>query len=144
SEETNQPAAAIELPDGRILTGKTSSLLGASSALLLNSLKFLADIPDNVDLISPAIIKPIQELKVGHLKNRNPRLHLDEVLIALSIASTRSINAKKALEQLANLKGCQVHSTVILSQVDEKVFKKLGIELSCEPKYQIKRLYHPY
>lgn len=143
-EETgNQPACAIELTDGAVLTGKTSSLLGASSAMLLNALKYLAKIPDDVDLISPSLIKPIQNLKVGHLKNNNPRLHTDELLIALSIASTRSQNAQLAINELGNLKGCEAHSSVILSQVDEKVFRKLGINLTCHPKYQIKKLYHP-
>lgn len=143
-EQTNgQPACAIQLSDGKILTGKTSSLLGASSALMLNALKYLAGIDDCVDLISPSIIKSIQNLKVGHLKNSNPRLHTDELLIALTIASQRSQNVQLAMEQLDNLKGCEVHSSVILSQVDEKVFKKLGINLTCQPKYQIKRLYHP-
>ncbi len=138
-----QPACAIQLSDGKILTGKTSSLLGASSALLLNALKYLANIDDSVDLISPSIIKCIQNLKVGHLKNSNPRLHTDELLIALSIASQRSQNVQLAMDELDKLKGCEVHSSVILSQVDEKVFKKLGINLTCQPKYQIKKLYHP-
>lgn len=142
--QTNgQPACAIQLSDGKILTGKTSSLLGASSALLLNALKYLANIDDSVDLISPSIIKSIQNLKVGHLKNSNPRLHTDELLIALSIASQRSQNVQLAMDELDKLKGCEVHSSVILSQVDEKVFKKLGINLTCQPKYQIKKLYHP-
>lgn len=143
AQTNGQPACAIQLNDGKILTGKTSSLLGASSALMLNALKYLAGIDDSVDLISPSIIKSIQNLKVGHLKNSNPRLHTDELLIALTIASQRSQNVQLAMEQLDNLKGCEVHSSVILSQVDEKVFKKLGINLTCQPKYQIKKLYHP-
>lgn len=139
----NQPACAIELSDGTILTGKTSSLLGASSAMLLNALKYLAGLPDNLDLISSSIIKSIQNLKVGYLKNSNPRLHTDELLIALSIAAGRSPNVQLAMDQLSKLKGCEVHSSVILSHVDEKIFKKLGTNLTCQPKYQIKKLYHP-
>ena len=142
AEETNAPAAAIELPDGRIITGKTSSLLGASSAMLLNALKTLAGIDDNVFLISPQVIEPIQTLKVQHLGNQNPRLHTDEILIALSVCAVSDSNAKLALEQLKKLSGCEMHSSVILSQVDEKLLKKLGINLTCEPKYQTKKLYH--
>ena len=133
---TGLPAAAIELPDGRILTGKTSDLLGACSALLLNALKALAGIDDSVHLISPETIQPIQHLKVDHLGNRNPRLHTDEVLIALSICATTNPEAERAMEQLENLRGCEVHSTVMLSQIDEKVFKRLGINLTCEPNYR--------
>ncbi len=142
AEDTNEPAAAIELNDGRIITAKTSSLLGASSALILNALKTLANIPDEIELISPSVIRPICHLKVDHLKNKNPRLHTDEVLIALSISATRSKNAELAMEQLANLKGSEVHSTVILSQVDNKTFKKLGINVTCDAVYQTKQLYH--
>lgn len=140
--ETGLPAAAIQLNDGRIITGKTSSLLGASSALLLNSLKALADIPDEIDLIPSSLIVPIQHLKVDHLKNSNPRLHLDELLIALTISATMSPYAEKAMEKIDALKGAEVHSTVILSQVDEKVFKKLGINMTSNPVYQTKKLYH--
>ena len=142
AEDTKAPAAAIQLSDGRIITGKTSSLLGAASAMLLNALKALADIPDETDLISPSIIKPICHLKVDHLKNTNPRLHTDEVLLALTISSTRSKNAELAMEQLDNLKGCEMHSSVILSQIDNKTLKKLGINLTCEAQYQTKKLYH--
>ena len=129
------PAAAIELNDGRILTGKTSELLGSSSALLLNALKALAGLDDELHLISPETIQPIQHLKVDHLGNRNPRLHTDEVLIALSICAVTNPDAEKAMEQLGNLRGCEVHSTVMLSQIDEKVFKRLGVNLTCEPNY---------
>ncbi len=132
---TGLPAAAIELNDGRILTGKTSELLGSSSALLLNALKALAGLDDELHLISPETIQPIQHLKVDHLGNRNPRLHTDEVLIALSICAVTNPDAEKAMEQLGNLRGCEVHSTVMLSQIDEKVFKRLGINLTCEPSY---------
>ncbi len=132
---TGAPAAAIELGDGRIITGKTSSLLGASSALLLNALKALAGIDDSVHLISPTIIEPIQHLKVDHLGNRNPRLHTDEALIALSICAASDSKAELAMEQLDKLRGCELHSSVILSSVDEKVFRRLGINLTCEPAY---------
>ena len=135
---TGLPAAAIELNDGRILTGKTSELLGSSSALLLNALKALAGLDDELHLISPETIQPIQHLKVDHLGNRNPRLHTDEVLIALSICAVTNPDAEKAMEQLNNLRGCEVHSTVMLSQIDEKVFKRLGINLTCEPSYHSK------
>ncbi len=142
AEETGAPAAAIELPNGKCLTGKTSPLLGASSALLLNALKELAGIDDEVELISPTIIGPIQELKVNFLGNANPRLHTDEVLVALSICAATDERAKRAMEQLQNLKGSEVHSSVILSHVDKNVFRKLGVNLTCEPVYQTKKLYH--
>jgi len=142
AEMTGEPAAAIELPDGRIITGKTSTLLGASSAMLLNALKAMADIEDSVQLISPDTIGPIQTLKVNHLGNKNPRLHTDEVLIALSICASTDEQAKRAIDQLQNLKGSEVHSSVILSQVDINTFRKLGINLTCEPTYQNQSLYH--
>ncbi len=142
AEETGEPAVAIELDDGTIVTGKTSNLLGASSAMLLNALKKLAGIEKEVKLIAPEIIEPIQKLKVGHLGNRNPRLHTDEVLIALSICAVNEPKAALALKQLEKLKCCEVHSTVILSSVDENVFKKLGINLTCEAKYETKKLFH--
>ena len=136
AEETGLPAAAMELPDGTIVTGKTSNLLGASAALLLNALKALGGIQDELHLISPVVIDPIQHLKVDHLGNRNPRLHTDEVLIALSISAATSSVAELAMEQLSKLRGCEVHSSVILSAVDEKVFKRLGVNLTCEPRYK--------
>jgi len=136
AEITGRPAAAMELPDGRIITGKTSKLLGASSALLLNALKELGGIPDERHLISPLAIDPIQHLKVDHLGNRNPRLHMDETLIALSISAVNNKEAELAMEQLNKLRGCEVHSSVILSPVDEKVYKRLGINLTCEPRYK--------
>ena len=135
-EETGAPAAAMELPDGRIVTGKTSDLLGASSALLLNALKALGGMRDKLHLISPVVLDPIQHLKVDHLGNRNPRLHTDETLIALSISAATNPTAELAMEQLNALRGCEVHSTVILSAVDEKTFKRLGVNLTCEPKYK--------
>ena len=126
----------MELPDGSIVTGKTSSLLGASAALLLNALKTLAGIDDALHLIAPEVIDPIQHLKVDHLGNRNPRLHTDEVLIALSICAATDPTAELAMEQLNKLRGCEVHSSVILSSVDEKVFKRLGVNLTCQPRYK--------
>ncbi len=142
AERTGQPAAAIELTDGRVLTGKTSTLLGASSAMLLNALKELAGIPDEVNLITPEIIGPVQELKVSYLGGHNPRLHTDEVLVALSITAATETYARRAMAQLKNLRDCEVHSTVILSEVDENTFRKLGVNLTCEPRYQTKKLYH--
>jgi uncharacterized protein (UPF0371 family) len=142
AEETGAPAAAIELNDGRIITGKTSALLGASSALLLNALKAIAKIDQETDIISPEILAPIQRLKTENLGNHNPRLHTDEVLIALSISAVNNKEAKKAMEAVPSLRHTELHSTVILSQVDSSTFRKLGINLSCEPKYQTKKLFH--
>ena len=142
AEVTGEPAAAMELPGGEIITGKTSELLGASSALLLNALKKLAGLDDEVHLIAPTIIGPIQELKIKHLGNANPRLHTDEVLIALSICAATDEKARLAMEQLTKLQGSEVHSSVILSQVDKNIFRKLGTNLTCEPAYQTKKLYH--
>ena len=139
---TGFPACAIELPDGRIVTGKTSNLLGAISAAMLNALKALGNIDDEIELISPDIIEPVQDLKVNHLGNHNPRLHTDEVLIALSICAVTDPLAEIAMQQLEKLKDCEAHSSVILSQVDVNVLKKLGIRLTCEPTYQTKKLYH--
>ena len=135
--QTGGPAAAMELPDGTIVTGRTTDLLGASSALLLNALKYLSNLPDEMHLMSPVVLDPIQHLKVAHLGNRNPRLHTDETLIALSICAATNPLAELAMEQLSKLKGCEVHSSVILSPVDEKVFKRLGVNLTCEPKYSV-------
>ena len=135
AEETGKPAAAMELPDGRILTGKTSNLLGACAALLLNTLKALAGLEDGVHLIAPEVINPIQHLKVDHLGNRNPRLHTDETLIALSISAATNPMAEHAMQQLSKLRGCDVHSTVMLSPVDERTFKRLGVNLTCEPQF---------
>ena len=140
--DTGKPAAAISLADGTVITGKTGKLLGASSAMLLNALKELAGIPDELDLISPTVIEPIQKLKVEHLGNHNPLLHTDEVLIALSICAADNENARRAIDKLLELSGCDVHSTVILSSVDRDIFRKLGINLTCEPEYQSNKLYH--
>ena len=141
-EKTGEPAAALRLPDGRILTGKTSRLLGASSALLLNALKTLAGISDDIHLLSPVIIEPLQVLKVSYLGGFNPRLHTDEVLVALAISAATNPTAELVLKSLKELRGCEAHSTVILSQVDESTFRKLGVNLTSEPKYQTKKLYH--
>ena len=138
AEETGMPAAAVELPDGRIITGKTSSLLGASAAVLLNALKALGGIQKDIHLISPIVIEPIQNLKIKHLGNRNPRLHTDEILVALSISAATNPTAELALRQLPKLRGCEAHSSVILSHVDEGTFRKLGVNLTCEPQYQSK------
>ncbi len=142
AEESDGPAVALELNDGRIVTGKTTSLLGASSACLINALKALAGIDKKLPLIAPGVIKPIQHLKVEHLGNHNPRLHTDEVLIALTICAVTNPMADLAIDQLSKLKGCEAHSTVILSHVDEELFKKLGVNISFEPRYQAKKLYH--
>ena len=142
AEETGAPAAAMQMDDGTILTGKTSALLGASSALLLNALKYIAGIDDKIELLSADLISPIQNLKVDHLGGHSSLLHLNEILIALALASFTDPNAKKAIDQLDNLSGLEAHSSVILSQIDEGVFKKLGINLTCEPHYESKKLYH--
>jgi uncharacterized protein (UPF0371 family) len=142
AEATGGPAVALQLDDGRIVTGKTTPLLGASAALLLNALKELGGIQHDMHLISPIIIEPIQVLKVKHMGNRNPRLHTDEILIALSICAATNPTAALAMQQLHKLRGCEAHSTVILSRVDESVFQKLGINITCEPQYQTKKLYH--
>lgn len=136
------PAAALELEDHTIVTGKTSSLLGASAALLLNAVKVLGGIPHDVHLIAPSAIEPIQKLKVNYLGSRNPRLHTDEVLIALSMCAATDRNAQNALNQLSRLKNCQVHTSVMLSDIDIKTFKKLGIQLTSEPIYEHKKIYH--
>ncbi len=141
-KQTGGPAAAIELPDGRLITGKTSDLLGASAALLLNALKELAGIDHKIHVISPASIEPIQTLKTEYLGSKNPRLHTDEILIALSSSAATSKEAQLALEQLPKLKGCEVHTTVLLSQVDVRTFQRLGIHLTSEPRYERKSLFH--
>ena len=136
AEATGAPAAAMELLDGRIITGKTSDLLGSSAALLLNALKDLSGIEHDVHVLSPESIAPIQTLKTKYLGSKNPRLHTDEVLIALSATAAQSEDAQKALSCLPQLKGCQVHSSVMLSDVDRKMFQRLGCDLTCEPKFQ--------
>ncbi len=142
ADETGAPAAAIELPDGTIVTGKTTALLGSSAAALLTALKTLAGLPHDLHVLPQLIIEPIQKLKIEGLGNHNPRLHTDEVLIALSISAATNPVAELALAQLPRLSGCEVHSSVMLAQVDTGVFKKLGMNLTCEPHYQTKKLYH--
>ncbi len=142
-EETEHPAMGIELPDGTIVTGKTGDLLGASAAAILNALKVLAGIPHEIKLVSPEAIEPIQRLKIKYLGSHNPRLHTDEILIALSTTAATDDNARLAIEQLSKLKGCEAHSTVLLSSVDEQLLKKIGVSLTCEPKYEEEdRKYH--
>lgn len=140
--ETDGPAAALELPNGEIVTGKTTPLLGASAAVLLNALKTLAGLDDELHLISPSVIEPIQKLKIDYLGSKNPRLHTDEVLIALSISAATDKNAQLALEQIPKLRDCQAHTSVMLSAVDIKQFKRLNVQLTSEAKYENKRIYH--
>ena len=142
AEDTGEPATAVQLKDGRMITGRTSDLLGPSAAVLLNVLKTLAGIEDEVMLLSPTIIEPIQRMKTEFLGNSNPRLHTDEVLIALSICAATDDNARRALEQVPQMAGLEAHSTVILSSVDVQTFRKLGVNITFEPKYHTKKLYH--
>ena len=142
AEETGAPAGAMVLPDGRVVTGKTSSLLGASAALLLNALKAMAGIRSDMNLISNQVIEPISALKIQSLGHHNPRLHSDEVLIALAISALTNPLADMARAQLGTLRGCDAHFSVIISEEDIKLYKRLGIHVSCEPKYESKRLYH--
>ena len=142
AEETNGPAVAIRLADGRVITGKTSELLGASAAALLNALKALAGIEHDIHLVSPNAIAPIQDLKTSYLGGHNPRLHTDEILIALSTSAATDEKAKLALDQLPKLRGCEAHSSVFLSPVDLNIFKKLDIRLTCEPVAEDKKYLH--
>lgn len=142
AEATGEPAAAIELPDGSIVTGKTSKLMGPSAAALLNALKKLGGLNEELLLLPPVVIEPIQKLKIENLGNHNPRLHADEILIALSISATTNPIAAIALEQLPKLKGCEAHNTVIVSEVDKTTYRKLGLNLTCEPVHATKKLYH--
>ncbi|MBO4219099.1 MAG: DUF1846 domain-containing protein [Erysipelotrichaceae bacterium] len=142
AEDTHGPAVAIELTDGTIVTGKNSSLLGAASAAIINALKYLCDFPDETMLLSPNIIEPVQHLKVDYLGNNNPRLHIDEVLVALTISAQMNPVADRAIKALPLLKNAQVHSTVILNQVDMDTLRKLGMMLTCEPVYRTKKLFH--
>lgn len=142
ADKYDEPVAGIELNDGRIITGKTNHLLGAVCSMILNALKVLANIDDSVLLLSKEVIEAIQKLKVQVMKNQNPRLHLDEVLIALAVSAGTDDNAKKALEQIPNLKGTQVHSSVIISREDIDVFRRLDVQLTCEPEYESDKLYH--
>lgn len=141
--DTGHPAMAIQLDDGTLITGKTTDLLGAASAALLNSLKVLGGIKHELHLVSPKAIEPIQKLKTNYLGSRNPRLHTDEILIALSTSAASDINAEHAMAQIPKLKGLEAHSSVLLSSVDEQMFKRLGIHLTCEAKYETEnRVYH--
>ena len=142
AEATGKPAGAIELPDGEVVTGKTTDLMGASSSTLLNALKRLAGIDHEHHLISREAIEPIQAVKVNHLGSVNPRLHSDETLIALAISATTNPLAKRALDQLSALRGCEAHSTVILSPADTGTYSRLGLRLTCEPQYETNKLYH--
>ena len=139
---TGAPAGAIVLPDGKVVTGRTSDTLGAASALLLNALKALGGIDDHFELISAQVLEPVCRLKTQYMGHRNPRLHTDEVLMALTISALTNPLAELAQQQLPKLRGCDAHFTVVLSEVDEKLLKKLGIHVSCEPKYETKKLYH--
>ena len=160
---TGEPGSAIQLHDGTIITGATSELLGCSAAMLLNALKYLAGIDSEVHLLSVESIEPIQTLKTVHLGSRNPRLHTDEVLIALSVSvhlgsrnprlhtdevlialsvsAASNEDSRLALEQLKQLRGCDVHTTTILGSVDETIFRNLGILVTSDPKFQRKKLY---
>ena len=140
---TAQPAAAMELLDGRIITGRSSLLMGPTSAMLLNALKALANVPDDALLIAREVIEPIQALKTGYLGNKNPRLHIDEVLTALAMSAVENPVAKAALDMLGGLRGTEVHSSVVLSARDDATLHKLGVHVTCEPVYQTKRLYRP-
>lgn len=138
AERSGVPCSAIELADGTIITAETSALLGPSAALILNAVKHLASIDHSVKLIPQDMIEPIQNTKINYLRSRNPRLHTDEVLVALSVLSTHDENCRRALEKLPELNGCQVHSTVMLGEVDHKIFKKLGVGLTCDPQKKVK------
>ncbi|QRQ67697.1 DUF1846 domain-containing protein [Corynebacterium tuberculostearicum] len=139
AEETGQPASAMQLHDGTMITGRTSPLLGCSAAMLLNALKHLAGIDDDIHLLSPESIEPIQTLKTKHLGSKNPRLHTDEVLIALSVSAAKDENARKALEQIKELAGCDVHTTTILGSVDEGIFRNLGVLVTSDPVFARKK-----
>ena len=141
AEETGAPSAALQLADGTIITGKTSNLLGACSAMLVNALKSLANIPKEVDILDAAVIEPIQKLKVDTFGSANPRLHTDEILIALAISAVTNPTAKIAMEQLPKLRDTDAHATVILSETDTRILKKLGVRITTEPTYETERLY---
>ena len=143
ASETGAPALAIQLGDGQIITGKTSDLMGPSAAAVLNAAKALGGIEKKAHLISPSVIEPIQTLKCDYLGNHNPRLHSDEILLALSICAATDPAAANVMSQLKKLAGCEAHSTVILSPVDENIFRRLKINLTCDPHYQTQKLYHP-
>ena len=142
AEETGAPAGAMVLPDGKVVTGKTSELLGASASLLLNALKHMAGIDPELDLISSSVIAPISHMKTSHLGHHNPRLHSDEVLIALAMSGVTNPFADRVQDKLQSLRGCDAHFSVIINDEDANLYKRLGINVSCEPKYEVKKLYH--
>ena len=139
--QTNTPSCAMQLPDGRIITGKTGTLLGACASVLVNALKVLGDVDDSIDLISSSVIEPIQKLKLEHMGSINPRLHTDEILLCLAVSAVTNPMAKHALEQLGKIRGAQLHSTVVLSHVDEAIYRKLGVDVTNEPIRQTARVY---
>ena len=140
-EETGEPAMALELPNGEMVTGKTSDLFGPTAALLINAIKKLAHIDKETKLIEPEYVQPIQGLKINHLGSRNPRLHSNEILIALAITAANNADAARAMEELGNLKGSEAHSTIILTDEDKNVLRKLGINVTFDPYYQYDKLY---
>ena len=142
AEMTGGPAGALRLPDGRVVTGKTSDILGAAASLLLNALKAMGGIDDQFDLISTEVLKPVCDLKTRYLRHKNPRLHTDEVLLALTVCALTNPMAQVAKEQLSNLTDSDAHFSVIISDEDEKLLKRLGINVTCEPRYETNRLYH--
>ena len=141
-ETTGGPVGAMVLPDGSVVTGKTSSLLGAASSLMMNALKGVSGVDDEIDVISDEVIEPICRLKTDCLHSRNPRLHSDETLIALSISSATDPLAAKLIEHIDDLRGCDAYFSVIISSTDEKLYRTLGINVCCEPKYEQHRYYH--
>ena len=140
-EATGAPAGAMVMPDGTVVTGKTSNLLGAASSLLMNALKHLSNTPD-INVITDSVIEPICKLKTDHLHHKNPRLHSDETLIALSISSVTNDMASQLLDNIHKLNGCDAFFSVIISPTDEKLYRTLGINVCCEPKYELRRYYH--
>ena len=142
AEDTAAPAGAMVLNDGRIITGKTSSRLGAASSLLLNALKALCGIDLNLDIMSAQVLEPVCRLKTRYMGHRNPRLHTDEVLMALTISALTNPLADLAQQQLPRLRNCDAHFSVILSEEDINLLRQLGINVTCEPRYETKRLYH--
>ncbi len=140
-ETTGGPVGAMVLPDGTVVTGKTSPLLGAASSLLMNALKGVAGVED-INVISDAVIEPICRLKTEQLHSRNPRLHSDETLLALSISSATDELAAKLIDHIDDLRGCDAYFSVIISATDEKLYRTLGINVCCEPKYEQHRYYH--
>ena len=141
SKDTKMPACAIELKDGTLITGKTTQLLGAVSSCLLNAIKHEAKLPD-IDLLSKEVLEPIKTVKTEYLHSKNPRLHADETLIALATGSKDDVNCQKAMQALNNLKDTEMHSSVVLSEVDIKIIRKLGIRLTMDPVYSSNRLFH--